>query len=423
MRSRRDESDDSRIELLLARIWPAVPAPSEDELQEIARSARVESAPIPARRRGGALIGFRPRLRWTVIAAAAALLVGSGLGFGLGNSITPSGSAGRNVVGFGFLPARGWTVVQAGVLDSSSAATAVAANVPLRPEDQVGDIPHATLVSMPEGGVLIHATSTTRGDAGEDARFVSRELPLDVATAKRVSPSKESDVAQYRLLAGVGGYNIDARIYFGGRPSPRMLAKAQRQLGRLVVTSERVTIVARPTVVAGNGLVDLFGSVETRKGGEAVAIQAKDCGKDFFRVVAGATTREGGSWSTAYYPAITTSVRAVWNDVASRQVTIRQRIPVTLSRTQSAGRYDVEVVGRKSFWRKRVSIQRFDRRLGTWSSFKTVVLAESVSTGSYVRSSGEFTARLPRRTLLRAVLPLSQSRPCYLAGTSNTLTS
>jgi hypothetical protein len=182
--------------------------------------------------------------------------------------------------------------------------------------------------------------------------------------------------------------------------------------------SESVTISARPTVASGFGTVELFGSVDSGKPGEAVTIQAKDCGKDSFRVVAGTTTREGGGWSTRYFPATTTSVRAVSNDVASRPVTIRQRAPIRLGKTQTAGQFLVEIVAKKTFWRKRVSVQRFDRRLGTWSSFKSVVLTESGGSGNYSYTTAEFILRVPKGTLVRATFPLSQARPCYLAGVS-----
>jgi hypothetical protein len=419
MKRRRNEIEERRVGHLLARLWRGIPAPSEEELHDIARSARAESTRVE-RSAGPALRpnGWRLRLRWTVIAAAVALLVGSGLGFGLGSSITPSGRAGTTFAGFGFLPARGWTVVQSGTLDPTGAATAVAATVPLDGDDAPGEIPRETLRSLPPRGVLIIADFTTRGNAGEDAKFDVLPLPLQIAAATPV----DSDRAEYRLRAGVGGYNVETRIYFGtSPPSAQMLARAQSQLSRLVVQSERVTILARPTVATGSATVELFGSVDSNKEGEEVTIQAKDCGKNFFRVVAGATTREGGGWSTNYFPSITTSVRALWNDVASRQVTIRQRAPIRLSKTRSASGYEVSIVGKKSFWRKRASIERFDRRLGTWSTLRSVVLTESGGTGGgggFVYTSAEFTARVPKGTQLRAVFPFSQARPCYLAGTS-----
>jgi hypothetical protein len=187
----------------------------------------------------------------------------------------------------------------------------------------------------------------------------------------------------------------------------------------VAVQAERVTITARPTVVGFLGKSELFGSVDGAKEGDGVAIQAKDCGKDFFRVVGGTTIMEGGSWSSLLYPLVSTSVRAVWNDVASRQVTIKRRALIAMNEHASlAGRFRVNIVARSSFWRKRAVIQGLDRRLGTWSAIRTVRLTESAGAGNAIHSWTEFTLRVPRGTQLRAVFPLSQARPCYLAGTS-----
>jgi hypothetical protein len=68
-------------------------------------------------------------------------------------------------------------------------------------------------------------------------------------------------------------------------------------------------------------------------------------------------------------------------------------------------------------WRKRVFIQSFDRRLGTWQAVKSVVLTES--RGRLALAT--FTVRLPKGTLVRAVFPRSQAGPCYLTGASNSL--
>jgi hypothetical protein len=171
--------------------------------------------------------------------------------------------------------------------------------------------------------------------------------------------------------------------------------------------------------VGFQGWTELFGSVDGAKEGDGITIQAKDCGKDFFRVVGGAAVEDVGTWSTRYFPLVSTSVRAVWNDVASRQVSIGRRALIGLSKDPSgARRYRVNIVARNSFWRKLVSIQRLDRRLGTWSTLRTVRITDAGGAGVAVHSSAEFTLRVPKGTQLRAVFPLSQARPCYLAGTS-----
>lgn len=182
--------------------------------------------------------------------------------------------------------------------------------------------------------------------------------------------------------------------------------------------ADRVTLQARPIVVTSGIRVTLFGSVDSGRAGEEVKIQAKDCGRDFFRVVAGAITKEGGGWSTFYFGAtVNQTLRAVWRDATSREVPIRRRASVSLQR-RSGARFEVRVDGR-SVRRKRIFVQRFDRRLGTWRAVKTVVLTED--DGSTALAT--FTVRAPKGTRIRAVFPRSQSAPCFLAGTSNTLTT
>jgi hypothetical protein len=426
---RRDQRTDERhVDESLARLWDQLPALDADEAHAAARAA---SGPPRDDRstggRGGASLAKRRRLGWTLAAAAAALLAGSGLGFGLGSSVTPRGNAGTTYAGFGFLPARGWTVVQSGTIGSTGTATAVAANVPLHPEDGLGSTPYATLESLPATGVLIHATFTTRGDAGEDFKYPVRRLPLDVAGAAPVphasDPQLPRGVAKYRLVAGVGGHNIRAEIYTGASlPSARALAAAQRQLSRLVVAAERVTIRVRPAVAGGRDpLVTLFGTVDSSKADEVVDIQGRDCGQDVFTAVAAARTREGGGWSTEFQPFVTTTLRAVWNGTASAQTTVRVRAFIQLRRLPgSTGAFEVSITAKKQFWHRRVLLQRFDRRLGTWKLVRSVLLTEQIAAGNFVRTSARFKPRVPKGTLVRAVFPLSQASPCYLAGTSST---
>lgn len=419
MKGHGNEIEDRRVEQLFADLERQTSPPDEQKLRTLARSAAAEPRPPGIRSRRWA----HP-LRWVVAAVAVALLAGSGLGFGLGSSLTTSESASAAAVGTGFLPARGWTVVQSGTAGASGTARAIAANVPLDPADGNG-LPLATLESLPERGVVVVATFTTRGDPGADFAYPVRILPLQIGDATR-APDRavlaRHPQAEYRLRAGIKGTNVDARIFFGvAQPSAERRTVAQNQLNRLVVASERVTIFARPTI-AGNTGIDLFGSVDNGRAGETVTIQAKDCGSQFFRAVAGTETVAGGGWSTRFYPGISTTLRAVWENAASAQITIQQRAGVGLSKRRLGKEYFVSAGGRKSFWRKRVSIQR--REGGRWTAVKTVVLTDSYATKGYYSGSGagaEFTLSVPKGSLIRAVLPLSQAKPCYLAGVSQTV--
>ncbi len=387
---------------------------SEERARELLQQ-RIDAA----RADGRAGRARRPRLRWSLLIASVMLLVGSALGFGLGNWLTPSGSAGRNLVGFGFLPAQGWNVMQSGTLDEAGEARAIAANVPLEPSEDFADISLATLRLLPANSVLIRATFSPRGDPTRDALHPVREPPLRFGDAERLRPYYS--VARYRVRAGIGGYNVEARVYFGeDAPSNRAVDAAQNQLNRLVVAADRVTLRARPSIVLTGTRVMLVGSVDNGRAGEDVKIQARDCGSEFFRVVDGAISEAGGGWSTIYWPRSTTTLRAIWNDASSPEVRVLARAHVHLQR-RSGGRFEVRVAG-SLVWRKRVVVQRFDRRLGTWGSVKPVLLTDSLPSGDGL-SFASATMKVPvsKGTLIRAVFPRSQTGPCYEAGTSNTL--
>jgi hypothetical protein len=177
-------------------------------------------------------------------------------------------------------------------------------------------------------------------------------------------------------------------------------------------TAEQATIEARPSVARWGEPITLFGSVDSARAEEIVTIQAKDCRQQFFRDYFSARTREGGSWSTEMWTAINTTLRAVWNGRVSSEITVGRR-PGVLLRQRSPRRFDVGVQGTGSalFWRKKALFQRFDRRLGIWRTVKQVVLTES---SGYTT----FRAAVPKGSLVRAVIPLSQARPCYYAGYS-----
>lgn len=427
MKGRRRRVDERLIEQLLAEAAGRVPPPTEDELRDLARASLAVPRTPPARAGG-----TRSHVRWAVGLTAAGLLVG-GFGFGLGAWSTPSGSAGTTLLGVGFVPAKGWTVVQSGAAGQTSALSAVAANVKLDPDDDLQDAPYATLEALPARGVLISATFSVRGNPSEDAEFAVQDMPLRVADAERLSASLEPlpvahNVAQYRLRAAVRRYNVDVRLYFGrSSPTEAQLRVAQSQLDRLVVASEPVTLVARPTVHGGRGpQVTLLGSVASGKANEDVTIEAKECGQTSFRGITVTHTHEGGGWSLQYRPAMNTTLRAVWKDAKSTPVSIQERAWIQLGSRQRPGKglaFEVEISAKHQFWRRHVVVQRFERRLGRWTDIKKVVLTDTAAQGgsSYVWSSGEFRLFVPRGTLIRAVFPFSQARPCYLTGYSNQL--
>jgi hypothetical protein len=285
-------------------------------------------------------------------------------------------------VGFGFLPGRGWSVVQT-----------------------AGLAPGTTKAVASKDGIVLSVTSAPRGDPAEDAAYVTRELPLLIADARPVS----GDPARLHLRAGVEGYNVDARISFDGSPTRATRSAAQNQLNRLVVAAARVTIALRPPIgSSATSQVTVFGTVDSGKPGESVTIQAKECDNSFFRVYAGANTEAGGTWWTYIWPAITMKLRAVWNGETSAEVTFQKRVFLGF-RQLSKTRFRIGLGGTR-FVGKRAQVQRFDQRLGTWTTIRSVALGSSYAT--YVR------LQVPKGTRLRAILPDSQAAPCYLGGTS-----
>jgi hypothetical protein len=247
MKRNRDETGETeewRVEQLLARLEGAI-APPEDALRAMARAAaRSPRAPAPAV--AGRI--SRPRhLRWG-FAVAVALLIGSGFGFALGSSQTPDGSAAEGPVELGFVPAEGWNVLQTATKAKPArpAQQAIAANVPLRPEDDADGVPYSTLLSLPRHGVVIVANFILAREHAGAASFPTRGLPLRLRDA---TPSTERGGAQVRparplgqfeLRAKVNGYRVEVNVYFGtDRPTPELITAAQRQLDRLAVRSAR----------------------------------------------------------------------------------------------------------------------------------------------------------------------------------------
>jgi hypothetical protein len=184
---------------------------------------------------------------------------------------------------------------------------------------------------------------------------------------------------------------------------------------------EQVTLVVQPTVVARTDQrMTIFGSVSSGKAGDKVTIQFKACGLQpiQFRDAFETTTRAGGDFSLEGLHPFNLGVSGVYRAVSggevSPEIRVRQRAAVYMRPLRSGrGRFEVWVGGRVSFWRRFVLLQRFERARGVWITVRRLPLTESVGQSS---ATPAFRPRVPKGTTIRAVLPLSQARPCYLAG-------
>jgi len=185
------------------------------------------------------------------------------------------------------------------------------------------------------------------------------------------------------------------------------------------MSTKGVTITARPSIAGPDAPITLSGTVGSRRPGESIEIQVKNCGSSFFRAVAVTSTQRGGIWATEFFPSIGTTVRARWNRKVSRAIAVGQRAMIRLApKASDRTRFVVAVVARAQFWRRTIVIERLDRRRGVWRRYRSVVLTDQHAPGEFAWTEGEFTARLPRGSLLRAFLPQSQAGPCYLASYS-----
>jgi hypothetical protein len=411
-------------ETLAARFQAATSTSREGDWAEVERRARAA-----ARSHSGGAAGPEPRppaaltrligSRWARFAALAVAL-GVGFGFGIGFWLTPRGSATSSFLGFGFLPSKGWTVVQTGAVGATGTAHAIAANVAVAGEDGSTDLPYTTLRRLPRAGAVVVARLFPRGNQSRDASFPLRPLPLSIADAVPEEPPFElsdTPLVAFRVRAAVAGYDVDARIFLGGAPSPATLAAVDEQLRRLVVAPSGITLVVLPTIISDPGQrMTIYGSVSSGKAGEKVTVQFKACGllplqfRDAFET----TTTAGGGYSFAQLRPFNLGVSGVYRALSggdvSAETQVQQRAAVYL-RPRPGGRFQVAVGGKVSFWRRYVLLQRFERRRGVWITMRRIVLDEGWDTPP-------FRPALPKGTQIRAALPLSQARPCYLAGYS-----
>jgi hypothetical protein len=189
---------------------------------------------------------------------------------------------------------------------------------------------------------------------------------------------------------------------------------------RPATSQARVTIFARPTVVAWARWTELYGAARDARPDDVVTIQAKECGSPSFGTYAEAHVGAGGGWSMDAGTGVTTTFRAVWRGSTSTQVTVRQAANVSLERRRTGRGLVVGVTAKRSFWRRTVEIQR--RQSGGWRTIRTVRLTDSVrSTGAVSASEARFRLSVPAGTSLRAVLPAAQARPCYVQSVSRTV--
>jgi hypothetical protein len=405
------------------------------DLERRLREARA-ALPMPSARATNAareaVIGStlrRRRGRLQATAAVVVLIAATTLGIVAGLLVAPSGGASSPaaVTGLGFLPAKGWSVVQSGP-GAAEHSIAVATNVPVSSLDVPLDgPPYTTIRRLPPDGIVLYAEFTARGNVWTDLGYPAyagvpqiEEAYRETAWNDQIRP--EDPLAQYVLHFSDSGYNVEVHAYIGRlRPSGRELAAAQEQLDRMIVAGEPVTIQASPLVNAWGSPVTFTGSISSGRADQGIDIEERRCGSSVWATATSTHTDPGGGWHAQWSSLITTSYRANWDGKASNAVTVRARPGVTV-RQSARTRFFVGVLALKSFEGRVGLLERFERARGRWLLVKRFRFTDSGSnTGVTIGTTARVPAFVRRGTLVRAVLPRSSAAPCYLAGYSNLL--
>lgn len=188
-------------------------------------------------------------------------------------------------------------------------------------------------------------------------------------------------------------------------------------LGALVAVvgaaaAEAPSLHANPEIVGATAPLVLEGTVPSRRAGDDVIIEARECRSTFFRTFAGTTTHGGGAFREEL-PGIgsNTYFRARANGETSAPIYVRRRAFVALE-VKGGGRF----IGRVfspflNVHGRPIRLERFTA--GGWVLVRTARLR---------RIAGpEYQARFRVRTRglqLRAAVTDAVVRPCYVAGVS-----
>ena len=182
-----------------------------------------------------------------------------------------------------------------------------------------------------------------------------------------------------------------------------------------------VSIKGAPAQVAYGKAATLSGSVSSGATGEAVSIEAKQCGQTTFAKVASATSTAGGAWSAAATPRMNTVYRASWKNARSAELNEAVAPALTLKRVRR-GRFTASLTAAAPFTGKFVAVQRYVRTKKAWKTVKRVTLKTAKpGVAPTVVTSASFGLRVPRRTRLRLVLAQGQAGTCYAAARSGAI--
>ena len=182
-----------------------------------------------------------------------------------------------------------------------------------------------------------------------------------------------------------------------------------------------LTLKVAPTVVAYGGSTTATGVLSTKKAGQAIDIQAQDCGQNAFKKAATATTTTGGAFSAAVKATINANYQAKNKGATSPTVAVKVTPLLSLQKL-SLGKFKVSVTAAQSFVGKYVVFQRL--RNTKWVTLKKVTLATVATTTAPTQvTTSTFKIKLPARLRVRSILPATQAATCYLPTKSKVIRS
>ncbi len=420
----------------------------ERRLREAGEALAGPDAPATARAREAALATASAREHpgaRRVLAIGGMALAAVAIGMAIGSfAFAGSGTAGEPR-GVGFLPAEGWTVLQSGTpATPDRPGVALAANVPLHPQDTVDGFPYSTLRSLPPHGVVLVASFMRVGDghsASQPLPLSLREATPYIRSGGEVRPKRP--LGQYELRAMVEGYAVEVHAYFGTRePSADRLAAAQRQLDRLVVSPQSDGPAPRaPTGADGVSIafqrfwyspgnyyaLRFYGAISSGQADEYVAVMHKPCRATVSTAVAGATTTAGGGWEVQpSFPPGAGEFRARWNDEVSEPVTYKPPlVPNVVKRPKrnvpSGGLF---------LCRPGCLARDHERALRRAAATKHCGTMDAHSPGKLVGFGANLYNRtylahftVPKGLTLRAFVPAKTAAPCWSSTVSKTFKS
>jgi plastocyanin len=230
---------------------------------------------------------------------------------------------------------------------------------------------------------------------------------------------KNSDTVNRQLVADDGSWkspviapgNTWSHVFLNGGTLSYHGVFKPGQHGTVTVSSTRVVLMRQSAkTVQIFRTVRLQGSIsKPGANGEIVSIEARPFGDSIFHEVA-RTTTQNGVWHVQVKPRRITVYRAVWQNVPSGEHIVNVKPFVRL---KQVGRrlFSVRVSADTTLVRRWVVIQRFNKRLHTWRSFKALRLTRfRAKTGSYT-SIGNFRATFPHGMIIRAIITKHQTLP------------